>query len=64
MSAMRLGLIYYNLVCDCLAVRDNHQLCDWAYLLMLKGITDQFCGAGGCRAGPDSRRPGCRRSIR
>lgn len=39
------GLTYDNLVCDCLALRDNHQLCDWAYLLMLKGITDQFCGA-------------------
>lgn len=38
------GLTYDNLVCDCLALRDNHQLCDWAYLLMLKGITDQFCG--------------------
>ncbi len=39
------GSTYDNLVCDCLALRDNHQLCDWAYLLMLKGITDQFCGA-------------------
>lgn len=39
------GLTYDNLVCDCLALRDSHQLCDWAYLLMLKGITDQFCGA-------------------
>ena len=38
-------MTYDNLVCDCLALRDNHQLCDWAYLLMLKGITDQFCGA-------------------
>ena len=39
------GLTYDNPACDCLALRDKHQLCDWAYLLMLKGITDQFCGA-------------------
>lgn len=30
---------------DCLALRKQHNLCDWAYLLMLKEVAEQFCGA-------------------
>ena len=35
-----------NLLYDCLKIRKEKNLCDWAYLLMLKELTDQFCGAG------------------
>ena len=38
------GTAYDNLLCDCLELRKKHNLCDWAYLLMLKEIADQFCG--------------------
>lgn len=38
------GTTYDNLLYDCIALRKEHNLCDWAYLLMLKEITDQFCG--------------------
>ena len=38
------GTAYDNLLYDCLELRKKHNLCDWAYLLMLKEITDQFCG--------------------
>lgn len=37
---------YDNLLFDCLRIRDEHKLCDWAYLLMLKTLTDQYSGAG------------------
>lgn len=37
---------YDNLLFDCLKIRDEHRLCDWAYLLMLQALTDQYCGAG------------------
>ncbi len=37
---------YDNLLYDCLQLRKEHQYCDWAYLLMLKEICDQFCGKG------------------
>lgn len=37
---------YDNLLFDCLRIRDEHKLCDWAYLLMLKSLTDQYSGAG------------------
>lgn len=37
---------YDNLLFDCLKIRDRHKLCDWAYLLMLKSLTDQYSGAG------------------
>lgn len=39
------GQEYDNLLYDCLALRKQHNLCDWAYLLMLKEVADQFCGA-------------------
>ena len=35
---------YDNTIIDCLALRDKYQLCDWAYLLMLKTLSDTFCG--------------------
>ena len=38
------GTAYDNLLYDCLELRKKHNLCDWAYLLMLKEIADQFCG--------------------
>lgn len=37
---------YDNLLYDCLKIRKERNLCDWAYLLMLKELTDQFCGEG------------------
>lgn len=37
---------YDNLLADCLRLRKEMNLCDWAYLNMLQEITDQFCGAG------------------
>lgn len=37
---------YDNLLFDCLKIRDEHRLCDWAYLLMLKALTDQYSGVG------------------
>jgi hypothetical protein len=35
---------YDNTIIDCLALREKYNLCDWAYLLMLKAISDTFCG--------------------
>lgn len=40
------GKEYDNLLFDCLKLRKEYKLCDWAYLEMLKCITDQFCGFG------------------
>lgn len=37
---------YDNLLFDCLKIRDRYKLCDWAYLLMLKSLTEQYSGAG------------------
>lgn len=37
---------YDNLLFDCLRIREEHKLCDWAYLLMLKSLTDQYSGVG------------------
>lgn len=35
---------YDNLLFDCLKLRNEKKLCDWAYLLMLKTLSEQFCG--------------------
>ena len=35
---------YDNTIVDCLALREKYNLCDWAYLLLLKTISDTFCG--------------------
>lgn len=37
---------FSNTLKDCLALRDAGQLCDWAYLNMLKAVSDAFCGEG------------------
>ncbi|MBQ9363477.1 MAG: hypothetical protein IJT97_08705 [Bacteroidaceae bacterium] len=37
---------YDNLICDCLALRKKHSLCDWAYLQMLKAIGEKLYGNG------------------
>lgn len=37
---------YNNLIRDCLVLRMKHQLCDWAYLLMLGSMSDAICGKG------------------
>ncbi len=35
---------YDNLIRDCLVLRMEHQLCDWAYLMMLGELSKQVCG--------------------
>ena len=35
---------YNNIVLECLKIRENYQLCDWAYLLMLKGLSESIYG--------------------
>ena len=37
---------YTNLVHDCLELRKNYKLCDWAYYKMLQTISEQACGKG------------------
>lgn len=36
------GSDYNNIVLDCLKIRDEYNLCDWAYLLMIKAFSDAF----------------------
>jgi hypothetical protein len=33
-----------NLIRDCLVLRMEHQLCDWAYLMMLGAMSEKVCG--------------------
>lgn len=33
-----------NLLYDCISARDNHQLCDWAYLTMLQQLSETIYG--------------------
>ena len=33
---------YNNMLVDCLKIRDQHKLCDWAYLLMLLNFSGEF----------------------
>lgn len=35
---------YNNLIRDCLVLRMKHQLCDWAYLMMLGAMSETICG--------------------
>lgn len=35
---------FNNLVIDCLKLRTSLQLCDWAYLMMLRALGDAYCG--------------------
>ncbi len=37
---------YDNLIRDCLTLRMQYNLCDWAYLQMLERMADAVCGAG------------------
>lgn len=37
---------YDNLIVDCLSIRDEYALCDWAYLQMLKSFAVSFLGNG------------------
>lgn len=37
---------YNNLIRDCLVLRMEHQLCDWAYLMMLRAMSETVCGKG------------------
>ncbi|MCH5307540.1 MAG: hypothetical protein J1E37_05615 [Prevotella sp.] len=37
---------YDNLIRDCLTLRMEHQLCDWAYLMMLGAMSEAVCGKG------------------
>lgn len=37
---------YTNLVHDCLELRKQYKLCDWAYYKMLQTISEQACGKG------------------
>lgn len=40
------GQQYNSVINDCLRLRSEHKLCDWAYLLMLDELSKQFLGAG------------------
>ena len=35
---------YDNMIVDCLAIRQAHELCDWAYLLMIKALAESLYG--------------------
>ena len=37
---------YDNALYDCLSLRKKYNLCDWAYLCMLRSMCDQYCGEG------------------
>ena len=37
---------YDNALVDCLALRENLRLSDWAYIQMLKALSDHVCGKG------------------
>jgi hypothetical protein len=37
---------FNNLVFDCLKLRTDRQLCDWAYLMMLHEMSEAYCGKG------------------
>ena len=37
---------YNNLMGDCLRLRDEYRLCDWAYYQMLKSLAESACGKG------------------
>lgn len=37
---------FNNMVIDCIKERSSKKLCDWAYLMMLKSLSESFCGSG------------------
>lgn len=40
------GPRYSNLVVDCIRLRSEKWLCDWAYLMMLQALGNSYCGEG------------------
>lgn len=40
------GIKYDNLLFDCLKIRKDNMLSDWAYYQMLEAMADKFCGKG------------------
>ena len=40
------GVKYDNLLFDCLKIRKDNKLSDWAYYQMLEAMADKFCGKG------------------
>ncbi len=40
------GQSYTNLIYDCLQIRKNRKLSDWAYLMMLEQMSEAICGKG------------------
>ena len=38
------GQPYNNLIVDCIKLRNSQQLCDWAYLMMLREMAATLCG--------------------
>ena len=41
---------YDRILVDCLGIRDEYRLCDWAYLQMLHVFSDAFLGSGNASA--------------
>lgn len=35
---------YNAMLADCIKLKSSHRLCDWAYLMMLKSLAEQYCG--------------------
>ncbi len=44
------GSSYNNLIADCLKIRDERNLCDWAYFDMVRALSEKRFGAGSDRA--------------
>lgn len=40
------GSEYDNIVVDCIKLREEYNLCDWAYLMMIKAFSHAFIGNG------------------
>lgn len=35
---------FNNMIVDCIKIRSNLKLCDWAYLMMLQALSNSYCG--------------------
>ncbi|MBQ9202822.1 MAG: hypothetical protein IJ155_01115 [Prevotella sp.] len=40
------GSEYNNMLVDCMKLRNEQQLCDWSYLMMLRAVGDAYAGKG------------------
>jgi len=40
------GSEYNNMLVDCMRLRNDLQLCDWSYLMMLRAVGDAYAGKG------------------